>query len=339
MAGPNNPTSRDVALRAGVSQSTVSYVLSGKRSISPDTRQKVIDAIAELDYYPDSGAQALKSGLSRLIGINYPVVDAYRTGQLAFLFAVVNACRVHSYDVLPVLTDESPDELRRVAGTRLCDGLLLFEVRRVDPRAEVVGSLPIPSLFVGFPDNRSGIVCVDNDFELGGRMAIQALAKAGHRRILCLETDAADSRRLGYLRLFNDGMHAVAEELGISIESYFGRGFLDFHQKIGELSAAGVSDLGLMVSSQVAVDGILSSLLVHDLVPGKDVSVISAGAPAEFPPVDGCQVAGVDYRREETMELAVDSLMAVIQGSPDAMKPGEYRLTTPTLITGNTLRG
>ncbi|MFD1049048.1 LacI family DNA-binding transcriptional regulator, partial [Kibdelosporangium lantanae] len=45
----------DVARHAGVSASTVSYVLSGKRSISEETRRRVEQAVTELGYHPNAG--------------------------------------------------------------------------------------------------------------------------------------------------------------------------------------------------------------------------------------------------------------------------------------------
>jgi DNA-binding LacI/PurR family transcriptional regulator len=54
-------TVADVARRAGVSASTVSYVISGKRSISDTTRERVARAVTELGYHPHAGARALAS--------------------------------------------------------------------------------------------------------------------------------------------------------------------------------------------------------------------------------------------------------------------------------------
>jgi LacI family transcriptional regulator len=54
-------TQNDVAKRAGVTRSMVSYVISGRsRSVAPETRQKILDAINELEYRPNKFAQALR---------------------------------------------------------------------------------------------------------------------------------------------------------------------------------------------------------------------------------------------------------------------------------------
>ena len=62
-------TSRDVAALAGVSQSTVSYVMSGTRSISPQTRKRVEAAMTELGYHPTANARALASNRANVIGL------------------------------------------------------------------------------------------------------------------------------------------------------------------------------------------------------------------------------------------------------------------------------
>src|SRR5438067_655376 len=69
-------TMRDVATRAGVSKQTVSNVLNGRdRSpfVTPQTRERILRAIAELDYHPDSNARGLRNGRTRTLG--FIVVD------------------------------------------------------------------------------------------------------------------------------------------------------------------------------------------------------------------------------------------------------------------------
>lgn len=73
------PTQKDVALRAGVSRSTVSYVLNDqtdlKVPISAETRQRVMEAIDELGYEPDARAQSLRSGSTNIVGVIIPAIQ------------------------------------------------------------------------------------------------------------------------------------------------------------------------------------------------------------------------------------------------------------------------
>lgn len=73
------PTQADVARLAGVSRATVSYVVNdqagGQIPISEETRQRVLAAVAELGYVPDSRAQALRSGSTKTIGLIIPDIQ------------------------------------------------------------------------------------------------------------------------------------------------------------------------------------------------------------------------------------------------------------------------
>ena len=64
-------TSKDIAQRANVSQATVSYVLNNvtRKSISESTRKRVLDAVTELNYTPNSAAKRLKSNRSNCIAV------------------------------------------------------------------------------------------------------------------------------------------------------------------------------------------------------------------------------------------------------------------------------
>ena len=62
-------TIHDVAKLAGVNSSTVSRVINGKATITPDTKERVYVAMRKLDYHPNSLARSLASGLSGAIGV------------------------------------------------------------------------------------------------------------------------------------------------------------------------------------------------------------------------------------------------------------------------------
>ena len=71
MTAAKRITSKDVAQRAGVSRTTVSFVLNNVDGvqISPETRQRVLQAAAELNYIPDASAQSLASGRAHALGL------------------------------------------------------------------------------------------------------------------------------------------------------------------------------------------------------------------------------------------------------------------------------
>ena len=68
-------TLKDVAQRAGVSSATVSYMLNGKQSVSEKTKQRVLEAVRQLDYVPDLNARGLSTRDSKLIGVVVPQTE------------------------------------------------------------------------------------------------------------------------------------------------------------------------------------------------------------------------------------------------------------------------
>ncbi|WP_310133448.1 LacI family DNA-binding transcriptional regulator [Leifsonia shinshuensis] len=85
------PTIRDVAALAGVSAQTVSRVVNGSRAVSPSTRDRVLTAIRELGYQPDSTARALRNGLDP--DLSTLLAEAERRGDLRLFVPAVEAAR------------------------------------------------------------------------------------------------------------------------------------------------------------------------------------------------------------------------------------------------------
>lgn len=172
----------DVARHAGVSPSTVSYALSGKRPISAETRARVEASIRELGYRPHAGARALASSKSKVLamvvplraGINVPVV-------MRFAVSVVTTARAHDHDVLLLTQEEGEEGLRRVADTALVDALIVMDVQLDDPRLPLLRTLDRPSVLIGFPASADGLTCIDLDFKAAGELCVDHLAGLGHR--------------------------------------------------------------------------------------------------------------------------------------------------------------
>src|SRR5450759_4871808 len=88
----------DIAKRSGVAVSTVSYVLSGKRSVSVETRERVKRAIEELGFRPHEPARALKSRSSRAISLFFPTArDTLEIESHIFLSGALEATSEFDY--------------------------------------------------------------------------------------------------------------------------------------------------------------------------------------------------------------------------------------------------
>jgi len=198
-------TSRDVARLAGVAQSTVSYVMSGRRSISAETRRRVESAIEELAFQPNAGARALKSQRTQVIGLVVPFgTGADTSGLLPFIETIANCAREQDHDILLVTRDEGSAGLTRLASRSLCDAIVLMDIEAHDARIPVAAALPVPVILIGLPADPLGLPCVDLDFERAGRLAVEHLAATGHDRIVLIghprETVAREVNFVGRFR-------------------------------------------------------------------------------------------------------------------------------------------
>jgi DNA-binding LacI/PurR family transcriptional regulator len=172
-------TSVDVARRAGVSQSTVSLVFSGKAPgrISARTEAAVREAADALGYRPNAAARALKTGAARTVALVVPDITNPFFGGL--LRGAQTAARAAGYAVALIDTNNDRDwgaasaEALRAGPA---DGLLLFEV---DPPPRVAGSEPI----VVIESESRGHPSVRLDVERGTEAAVGHLLALGHRRI------------------------------------------------------------------------------------------------------------------------------------------------------------
>lgn len=113
---------RDVARRAGVSVGSVSAVIDGRETASHGMRQRVIDAITELDYSVDGVARSLRLGRTRTIGLLVSdITDPHFSGLAR---AIERECEGRGYALLLANSDECMEtESRR---------LLLMRQQRVD---------------------------------------------------------------------------------------------------------------------------------------------------------------------------------------------------------------
>jgi len=168
-----------VARRVGVSQSTVSLVLSGKAAgrISARTEAAVRAAAAELGYRPNVAARALKTGAARTIVLVVPDITNPFFGGL--LRGAQTAARAAGYAVALIDTDNDRDWGAASAEALYAgpvDGLLLFEMDAPRRAAGAESIVVIESEARGHPGVRL-------DAERGAEAAVTHLIELGHRRI------------------------------------------------------------------------------------------------------------------------------------------------------------
>jgi DNA-binding LacI/PurR family transcriptional regulator len=182
------PTMRQISQITGVSQSTVSRVLSGadfRVPIAANTRERVLKVVAELGYTPNPLARALRGARSALLGLI--VRDVSDPFFALVIEAVTNEARRRGYGVVLGHARSRASEavaLQETLATWHCDALILLGDLRDQPALmnELLGSaLPVVGLCQGSRAPRMPVVNVDN--VAGTSMALDLLHTLGHRRI------------------------------------------------------------------------------------------------------------------------------------------------------------
>jgi DNA-binding LacI/PurR family transcriptional regulator len=175
-------TMAEIAARAGVALSTVSYALSGKRSVSPEMRRRVLAAVEELDYRPHGPARALASGTSRTIALFLPSPQWHLVPvQQTFVAGATQATSASDYALLLSTSPADPDEIAGVVVRGRADGVILMETLEHDARIERLRSSGYPFTLIGRTEDTAGISFVDVDFGDAVECGLEYLAELGHR--------------------------------------------------------------------------------------------------------------------------------------------------------------
>ena len=179
-------TLSEVAARAGVSVSAVSKVLRGTTEIrvSPETRQRILDAAQELRYRPNFAARALQSARTQVLGLVVP--DLTNALFTELMHGVEDSAAAHGYTVLlgRLDTDRPQTEvIARLLGEGRVDGLVLQATDGVDPVSldQLLDPRAAVALINSTAPGRASSVTVDDVG--GGRTATEHLVSLGHTRI------------------------------------------------------------------------------------------------------------------------------------------------------------
>lgn len=312
-------TIHDVARASGVSISTVSYALSGKRSVSESTRRRIDKAVRDLDYRPNAGARMLKGTRAQILAVSAPLhEDTYTPAHMTFVHSVVIAARAYDYDILLLTQDEATSGLRRVARSKLVDGIILLDVSQHDGRSELVRELGLPSTHIGLPLDTEGLTCVDLNFERAAELAVQRLHRQGHRSIgLFGQQQMLYERGSNFPPRFRDAFLAEADRLGLAVAFFpsdedaasVRETFDELSRRLPEMSA-----LVLNCNENVHMT-LLELLRTRRIGIPDDLSIVSACSSFDSgrlnPPLDL-----IPLPAEKTCTRAVQLTVAALSGEP-----------------------
>ena len=327
------PTSKDVAALAGVSQSTVSYVLSGKRSISPETRQRVEAAIAELTYQPNAGARALRGRRTNVIALVVRLsghTDVPDT--IPYVDTVVDEARRRDFDVILVTTGEGPEELTRLARRSICDAIVLMDIRRKDDRPATAAELGVPVVLIGTAQDNHGLNSVDYDARQAGELLVAELVDTGHRHAVLIAEKSKVEREFFFAGEFHRGIARTAKASGLDLEVLHrsGPGWGAISGMADQLFRDAGSGLGIIARTPNVIGWVLQLAALRGLVPGKDFSLIGQ-CTDETAVTYSTPVTNVSTEPRRVSKLATSILFDQLDGVLEAT--GKHYVIEPRPVT------
>ena len=217
MAGNRRPTIKTVAARAGVGRTTVSRVVNGSHLVSADARSRVLAAIKELNYVPNSVARGLVTSRTDAVALVIPE-SASRLGSEPFFAALIRgvsqalADRRTQLQLMLVRDQAEREQLTESVAERRVDGVLLVSVHSDDPLPAMLEEMGLPTVLAGRRDADERLSYVHADNAGGATEAVRHLLRSGRKKVATiagpLDMDVGRSRL--------DGWRVAHEEAGLS---------------------------------------------------------------------------------------------------------------------------
>jgi DNA-binding LacI/PurR family transcriptional regulator len=308
----------DVARHAGVSPSTVSYTLSGKRPISEETRRRVHASIRALGYRPHAGVRAPADGRPNVLALVLPLrAGVHVPVAMEFAASVVTTAETYDHDVLLLTREDGEESLRRVADAGLVNALMVTDVRLHDPRLPLLRTLNLPTVLIGFPADATELTCVDLDFRAAGAACVDHLAALGHRVVALVGSPPeVYVRRTAYAQRVVQGFTAAADRHGLAsavhpCEATPAAARATAERLLREQPAL----TGVVVHNEAILDPLLDAFERLGLCVPDDLSVVAL-CPASFAESARVPLTSVALPTTEIGTRAVDLLIRKLEGDP-----------------------
>ncbi len=305
-------TLKDVAAETGLTVSTVSRVLNNRGYISEQTRQKVYNAMAKLNYTPNEVARSLSKKTNNTIGV---IVPHIRHPYFAELISnLEKACYDRNYKMFIFNSREKPEKeneylemcrSNRVAGVILCTGTV---------KVDVFKGLNIPIItlerFLG-----SGTAGVECDNIQGGRLAAGHLIERGCHHLIHISgvhenTMPADDRATGFTEVCN----AAGVDYRIIETSARQYNNMEYHEVLEEMLRTNPRTDGIFASSDLIAAQLLQTCRKMKISVPEDLKIVgfddSYVASITTPPI-----TTIHQPIKEMAVKAVESLVDTVEGN------------------------
>lgn len=334
----------DIARRAGVSKTSVSFAFNRPNRLSETTLQRILTVAEELGYNPDPLASNLKTGRTGCIGLVVPQpipVVACNPHTSEFIEGIGQVC--HDAGLSLMLVPPLQGNLHRAVVRAAVDGFLALGVESFKEVVVVLRQQRVPCVMVD-SEPVPGIPCINIDDESGAYAIMKHVLAHGHRRIAVMGIESAYAGNyrayVGLTRRRTDGYLRALSEVGLTlnhdpvrlIES---KPTLDAgYQAFIDLWRTGWRPTAVVAMADVLALGVLRAALELGIKVPEDLSVAGYDDTAmgliTCPPLTTVRQPTIEKGR-----LAAQWLINLIEGQP---VESEYVLLPVELVARASVR-
>lgn len=270
-----NATIYDVAHAAGVSMATVSRVVNGNPNVRPETREKVMKVIKELNYYPNVIARGLASKRTRYIGVLLPDITNPYYSSLAL--GIDDIATMYEYNIIlanahPYHDNEGIESLLM----KQVDGIIYIGSSISNEARTRVKNSGRPIVFTDLIDPIREMPTVNIDIEEAYYEVTKGFIQAGKKRIALVGHNASFNNKLGrqligYRKAIEEANQEVQEELLIAVPHANYQAGYDLYEQIVAIKA----DAAILTDDTLAI-GLLNALQDNGLSVPDDISLMAS---------------------------------------------------------------
>jgi LacI family transcriptional regulator len=322
---------KDIARDLGVSTVTVSKVLLNHRDIGPETRERVLKRIKELNYQPNPAARALAAGQTRLVGLVVPDLVHPFFAQVAK--GAAHALRKAGYGLIIASSEEDPhleqEEIEQMIA-RQVDALM---VASTQPSHEVFEKITKPFVLVDRRFNGLATNFVGIDDVKAGMLATQHLIENGRRSIAYIGgrfVSTAVGRREGYRQALRENGFTVFEKYMVCKPHYDDSAEVSGYRAMKQLLRLKRLPDAVFCGNDYLAMGAMTAIFEAGLRVPQDFAIVGCGNTL-YAPALRVPLTSVDQSSESLGERTAKLALGLI-GKKDKPVPATVLLESRLIV-------
>jgi DNA-binding LacI/PurR family transcriptional regulator len=312
---------KKLASHLNLSIATVSRALNASDEVSAATRQRVLEAAAELGYSPNKAAESLRKGRIDTVGLMLPMRNPEENYTVSLFLTLADGIQAvltqHQLDLAIYQSNSDEDELsrlRRIVERRQVDGLIVSGTRRHDPRLDYLAKQKFPFVAFGRSDSGGEHAWLDLDFEAAAEEAIARLVGFKHQRI-AIGMPGQDAMQA---HVYLKGYKRALRHFGLQFDAS-----LALHDELSErggyritetLLASPTPPTAILFQSDCMAIGAYRKLSELGLRPGKDIAISGGVLTGEMPDYLSPRLTGFSIAIRELGMRMGEAILARLPG-------------------------